>query len=65
MRPLQYEELVREYQRIDLLREAAQRRLVVYPYGSRVGRALRRTAQVVACRLSLPGWELACAPQPV
>jgi hypothetical protein len=63
MHTLEYQELVREYQRMDLLREAARQRLVTSPR-SGLARALRSAERAIACQLSLPAWEAACAAQP-
>ncbi len=64
MLPLQYEELVREYRRADLLHEAARQRLAVYAYAGRAQRAPRKATQSVVCHLRLPVLESVCAAQP-
>jgi hypothetical protein len=65
MFPLQYEELVREYQRMDLLRQASEQRLVQQARASSVRRTVRQTALDVVCRLPLPVLAPACAAQRV
>lgn len=64
MLPLQYELLVREYRRADLLREAAEQRLTRYLRASGTVQTVRQTARDVACRLPLPMLEAACSEQP-
>jgi hypothetical protein len=65
MLPLEYDELVREYQRVDLLREAAQQRLARRASVGRTRHVLREATLSVACRLLLPALEPVCAAQPV
>jgi len=65
MLPLEYDGLVREYQRVDLLREAAQQRLAGHASLGHTRRVVREAALRVACRLPLPALEPVCAAQPV
>jgi hypothetical protein len=61
MLPLQYHALIREYERADLLRDAARERLGrVVQYG-RAARKARAAAVSVVCRLPLPALEPVCA----
>jgi hypothetical protein len=64
MLPLQYEQLVREYRRQDLLREAAQQRRAVEAWGTRAVRSVHKSTLDVVCRLPLPVLEPACTAQP-
>ena len=64
MSPLDYERLVREYQRVDLLREAAQQRLASHASLSLTRRVVREAALRVACRLPLPALGPVCVAQP-
>ncbi|HUT20184.1 MAG TPA: hypothetical protein VM366_13595 [Anaerolineae bacterium] len=65
MLPLEYDGLVREYQRVDLLREAAQQRWARHAFPGRTRHVLREATMSVACRLPLPALEPVCAVQPV
>jgi hypothetical protein len=64
MLPLHYEQLVAEYRRIDLLREAQEQRLVDQTHRSWAVRTLWRTVLYPVCELSLPVLEPACTAQP-
>jgi hypothetical protein len=64
MFPLEYDRLVREYQRVDLLREAAQKRLTSHASLIRTWYVVREAALRVACRLSLPALGPVCVARP-
>ena len=64
MLPLQYEQLVREYRRADLLQEASQQRLVDRVRAAGSVRTVRQTARAIVCRLPLPIVEPVCSAQP-
>ena len=64
MLPLQYEAQVREYQRVDLLSEAAELRVLKHAHRGGARRLVRQTALEVVCRLPLPVLGPACAGQP-
>jgi hypothetical protein len=57
----QYQALIQEYRRADLLRDAKRERLSRVAYLGRVERGWRDAAKSVACFLPVPALEPVCA----